>query len=141
MMNRKFMAVLLASAMFAGNAVAAAPVSTDKSSFTFEIQGFVPVICRANVDAQSVPVQAGVVPIGSLHEFCNSPSGYEVWADYSPSLANAAIIIDGHAVKLSPSGSTRISRTLLPNIDTHDLALNLPDANVQGNLSVRIVTL
>ena len=100
-----------------------------------------PVICRAQVEAQSISVHQGLVPIGTMHEFCNSPGGYEVWADYSPGLAGASLVVDGQTVALSASGSTRISYSSHAAIDSHDLALNLPDNEAQGNISVRIVAL
>lgn len=103
------------------------------------ITGFVPVICHARVTANSVAVDPGTVTLGELREFCNNAAGYRVVADYSPSLAHATLVVDGVEVPLSDTGSTVVSLSNRPAIDTHDLALAIPeDKTIDGNISFRI---
>lgn len=116
----------------------AIPVS---DSFTLGIRGFVPVICRADVQASQITPVSGVTSVGVIKEFCNNPSGYQIWADHSESLNDAALLIDGRRVELSDSGSTLISESNHAAIASRDLAIDLPDANRTGSLSVRIVAL
>ncbi len=120
-------------------AAAVAPdVSLGSGQFAFGISGFVPVICRTNLDATSVAPTPGVIRLGSLSEFCNSPKGYRVHADYSPSLAKAQLIVDGRPVPLGKSGSSVISQSNRASISAREPALELPQAGLAGQISFRI---
>ena len=129
-------AVLCASALPAG---AFAPsVNVGGAQFTIGLVGYVPVICRANVDATRIAPAAGRTSLGMLKEFCNSPTGYRVIADYSANLANARLIVDGTAVTLGTSGSAVISQSAGAAIANHALALELPKGGAVGTISFRI---
>lgn len=129
-------AALCASALPAG---AFAPsVDVGGAQFTISLVGYVPVICRANVDASSVAPVAGTTSLGMLKEFCNSPRGYQVVADYSPQLASAKLLVDGVQVPLSDAGSTVVSQSDSAKIADHSLALELPQDGQTGNISFRI---
>lgn len=120
-------------------AAAVAPdVSLASGQFTVGISGFVPVICRANLDATSVVPTPGTVRLGSLSEFCNSPNGYRVHADYSASLAKAQLLVDGRPVPLSKRGSSVISQSNRAAISARELALDLPQGVPAGQISFRI---
>ena len=141
-MKKSFFATLAVSIAFGGAAFAGGqgPVS-GQDTFTLQIRGYAPVICRASITAAPVGVQPGQAPLGRLYEFCNDPNGYQVWIDYSPQLANAYLLIDGNPVNLSSSGSTLITDSSQPSMEAHDLALNLPTNGVQGPLTIRVVAL
>ena len=127
---------LCASALPAG---AFAPsVQAGGAQFTISLVGYVPVICRANVDASSVAPVAGTTSLGMLKEFCNSPRGYQVVADYSPELASAKLLVDGVEVPLSAAGSTVVSQSDSAKIAKHSLALEMPQDGQTGNISFRI---
>lgn len=129
-------AALCASALPAG---AFAPsVEVGGAQFTISLVGYVPVICRANVDATSVAPVAGTTSLGMLKEFCNSPSGYRVIADYSPALAQAKLIVDGKPVPLTKDGSTVVTQSNSAQIADHALAIELPKNGQTGNISFRI---
>ncbi len=129
-------AALCASALPAG---AFAPsVEAGGAQFTISLVGYVPVICRANVDATSVAPIAGTTSLGMLKEFCNSPRGYQVVADYSPQLASAKLLVDGVEVPLSDAGSTVVSQSDSAKIADHSLALEMPQDGQTGNISFRI---
>jgi hypothetical protein len=113
-------------------------VDVGSAQFTIGIVGYVPVICRANVDASTVAPVAGTTSLGMLKEFCNSPSGYRVIADYSPALAQAKLIVDGAAVPLNESGSTVVTQADSAQIIDHALAIELPENGQIGNISFRI---
>lgn len=131
-------AIAISSIATMATSTPAMPVS---DSFTLGIRGFVPVICRADVQASQIAPESGVNAIGVMKEFCNSPSGYQIWADHSESLNDAALLVDGRRVELSDTGSTLISESSHAAITSRDLAIDLPDANRMGSLSVRIVAL
>ena len=129
-------AALCASALPAG---AFAPsVEVGGAQFSIGIVGYVPVICRANVDASAIAPVAGTNSLGMLKEFCNSPSGYRVVADYSPGLASAKLVVDGVPVALSAEGSTVISQSDSAKIADHSLALEMPQDGQTGTISFRI---
>ncbi len=129
-------AALCASALPASGF--APSVDVGSASYAIGIVGYVPVICRANVDASAVAPVAGTTSLGLLKEFCNSPSGYRVVADYSPALASAKLIVDGVPVTLEASGSTVISQADGAKIADHALALEMPQDGQTGNISFRI---
>jgi hypothetical protein len=138
---KKSLLALAGALAFGGPAFAANGPAAGQDTFSLDIQGFVPVICRANVSATQVPSEAGQVSIGQLSQFCNDPNGYQVWIDYSPSLADASVSIDGRQVSLSQAGSTLISTSNKPSVEQHDLGLNLHNPGVQGSISIRVVAL
>ncbi len=113
-------------------------VDIGSAQFSIGIVGYVPVICRAHVDASAVAPVAGTTSLGLLKEFCNSPSGYRVVADYSPALAQAKLIVDGVPVALGAAGSTVVSQSDSAAIADHTLALELPQDGQTGTISFRI---
>lgn len=132
----------LGSTALAGALVLAVPASAvapgvnlGSGQFTIGLTGFVPVICRASVDATVVAPSAGTVQLGALNEFCNSPNGYVVVANYSASLGKATLLVDGKAVPLGADGTTIVTQSDTAAISTHELALQ---GASQGSLSFRI---
>lgn len=80
------------------------------ASTSIGIRGFVPIICRVQMNIGfGVAGEDGVVPLGQANEFCNSGSGYRVTMTHPANLQNAAVIVDGLRVPLSPSGATVVS--------------------------------
>lgn len=134
---------LLASGIVAA-AIASPVVGVDPgvalgaNSTRITISGFVPVICHARVTADLVAAQPGTASLGELKEFCNSPHGYRVHADYSAGLANAKLIVDGTEVQLPADGTAVISQSDRAAIDTRTLAIALPEGVEGGALSFRI---
>lgn len=116
-------------------------VALNSGGFSIGISGYVPVICRASVDATAVQPREGTISLGSLNEFCNNPTGYEVFADHSADMSTASLLVDGAKIPLSESGSTRISGASGAAIQAHSLALELPEGVAVGNISFRIVPL
>ncbi|WP_423603653.1 hypothetical protein [Sphingomonas sp. MS122] len=130
------------SSFVAVNASAINPaLDVASGRYTLGITGFVPVICRASVDATSVPVAAGEVSLGTLSEFCNSPNGYEIYADHSDALAKGSLIIGGQKVQLSQQGSTRIRKTNRAGIANNGVTLEVPKGVTSAQISFRIVPL
>ncbi len=113
-------------------------VAVGAQQFTIGVVGYVPVICRANVDSSLVAPVAGKVSLGTLKEFCNSPSGYRVVADYSSALIGSKLLIDGIETPLSESGSVVISESDQANIASRAVALELAKDGEAGSLSFRI---
>jgi hypothetical protein len=142
-MRKEICIVAISAAMLAAlPARGASPqVGESGAQYSIGISGIVPVICRASVDATIVAPRAGEVSLGALNEFCNSPGGYEVYADYSPAFAGASLVVDGTRVTLSENGSTRISASTTAAINARSLALDLPEGVSGGNISFRIVAL
>lgn len=139
MTMRFFFAAVAAMLLAAAPASALAPgVALGGAQFTIGISGFVPVICRANVSAGVVTPAAGTTSLGALDEFCNSPNGYVVVAQSSPSLGGATLLVDSRPVPLAADGTTVVSESSTPAIASHTLALQTADGRSQGSLSFRI---
>ena len=85
--------------------------------------------------------QEGRIDLGTLDEFCNSPTGYQVWAEHSASLAGAKLVVDGREVSLSQSGKTLISHSGQAAMHKRPLALELANRGTTGSLSIRVKTL
>lgn len=140
-MKRSLSAFLAAAALCVGTAHAAVVgEGAQTAGYTLTITGFVPVICRASLDATVVPGAPGRTSLGALNEFCNSPNGYQVFVESSPELAGATLLIDGSPVLLSASGPTLVSASNGPAIESRQLALDTSGA-VSGSLSIRVVAL
>lgn len=128
---------------FATPAVAVAPgIGVGDSQFAIGVTGFVPVICRASVEADMVTPQATgemrTASLGTLREFCNSPTGYRVVADYSPSLESGRLVVDGQEIALTSAGSVVVSKSDQAAIASHTVELEAPEGVTQGSLSFRI---
>lgn len=140
-MSIKHIVPVLAALAVTGNAAAVAPgVDVNSGQYSISISGFVPVVCHASVGANMVPSTNSTVNLGGLTEFCNSPNGYEVFADYAPGLSAATLMVDGQKVNLSNGGSTRISKSNTAAIASRSLELDLSKVqNANGAISFRIV--
>ena len=138
-MNRTVSAFLMAAAL-AGGSANAAELAGDSASYTIGITGYVPVICRASLDATVVPAASGETSLGSLNEFCNSPNGYQIFVQSSPELANATLVVDGRSVTLSGDGPTLVAASDSPNILSRNVSLSSPNG-AGGSLSFSIVAL
>jgi hypothetical protein len=127
---RKAVAVSVSAlaTLFSTNALGAGAVGVS-DQYTFDIRGFVPVICRASVEART------------LREFCNNPNGYEVWLDHSPTLAGAAMVVDGRRIELSRGNATLLSRSDHAAVTARNLAMEMPRDGMTGHLSIRVVAL
>ncbi len=88
---------------------------------TIEIQGVVPVICRADFESQPRIGSDGAVQLGTLNEFCNAGSGYQIFVDYDGSADAGSLLVDGqpvvrnasgHSVLVSMSGPRAVSQSL-----------------------------
>jgi hypothetical protein len=138
MIRKTIAAAAVVSLLAANAATAAAPSGV--SSYTLQINGFVPVICRAELPQAATPAQAGQLSLGQLSEFCNNGNGFEVWVDYSPSLAGDTLVVDGKQIKLPASGSVRIDKSNRAAVDSKSVTLDTQSATA-GTLSLRVVTL
>lgn len=115
----------------------AANAQSGASQYRIAVQGYVPVICRVSVDAAQVTA-SGTTSLGNLNEFCNNGRGYQVVADYSPSLAGASLVVDGNEIPLTASGSVTVSQSATAATATRKVELKLAGAAQPGNLSFRI---
>ena len=115
--------------------------SPDQATYTLQINGFVPTVCNANLDNKAVASQAGEVALGQLNEFCNDGAGYQVWVDYSPSLAGDTLSVGGQQIVLDSSGTAMIDSAAGPNIASKTVLLDVPQNGVSGTVSLRVVTL
>jgi hypothetical protein len=138
-MIRKTIAAAAAISLLAANAALAAAPSGG-ASYTLQISGFVPVICRAQLPQAATPAQAGEISLGQLSEFCNNGNGFEVWVDYSPSLAGDTLVVDGKQIKLTSAGSVRIDKSNRAAAGSKSMMLDAKSA-ASGSLSLRVVTL
>lgn len=139
-MNFVMKASMVASACLALGVPGAALAADNSGSgqYTVAIAGQVPVICRATVDAQAVAPVAGSTSLGTLKEFCNSPTGYRVIASYSPELVKARLIVDGKPIPLDESGNAIVAESFQPGINNRQVALEVGPGGKSGWLSFRV---
>jgi len=106
-------------------ALAAMVPSTGRgeANYTIAIRGTVPLVCRVNLDQ------------GRLHEFCNSGTGYRVYAAPSTELVGATLVVDGERKTLTGQ-EVQISASARPGVADRQVVLE--DAPASGSLSLRI---
>ncbi len=132
---------MAALAMFVSTSALGAGAVGVSDQYTIDIRGFVPVICRASVETRNVTPARGRAPLGTLREFCNNPNGYEVWLDHSPTLAGAAMVVDGKRVELSRGNATLLSRSGHAAVTARSLDMEMPRDGMTGHLTIRVVAL
>ncbi len=136
------LAVAVLSSFAALNASAVTPaLNVGSGRYVLSITGFVPVICRASVEATTVPAAAGEVSLGTLNEFCNSANGYEIYAEHSAALAGGSIVVAGQRIRLSDTGSTRIRMSDRAAIQSNGVSLDVPEGVTSAQIAFRIVPL
>lgn len=122
-----------------GATAAFAAPQTGSSQMSFDIVAKVPVICRAQMIGTPSATTASTYRLGALSEFCNNAGGYRVIAEYSPSLANAKLMVDGKPVPLNKSGSAVVSQSSRAAIASRDVTLELAKGGApDGQISFRI---
>jgi hypothetical protein len=138
---RRFAIPFLLAAVASSTAPAFASDKTE-ATFTLGISGTVPVVCRAELGTALATVADGRAPLGRLEEYCNDANGYEVYAEASPGLEGASLVIDGVATPLAAGAPTLIVRSATAGTASRAVELRLPDGSVgAGALSLRVVPL
>lgn len=138
-MSRALVIFAMLAASTAAPAIGVAPGSVAQpGQARFEIRGFVPVICKTQLSTNFASVTDGVQDLGNLREFCNSPRGYDVYADFSKELTHAKLLVDGKPVPLGSQGTVIVSRSNRAAIDARDIQLDLGKKAAPGTISFRI---
>jgi hypothetical protein len=106
---------------------------------TIEIHGVVPVICRADFQSSPSMVANGLMELGTIDEFCNAGSGYQIVVDYDGSSDAGSLIVDGQAIALNASGHTIITSMSGPRIVTQSLAYE-PGSHPISAVHIQILT-
>jgi hypothetical protein len=113
----------------------------DDMKYEVRVRGFVPVICNLQ-SSTTMTAAAARVDLGIITEFCNSGRGYQVWADHSPNVEGAVLLVDGVAKPLSPTGSTLVSASAMPGRRVRHLMIDLHNSRQPlAVISMRIVPL
>lgn len=113
-------------------------VTVDRADTAIRITGFVPVICHARLSNDVVAMSDGVQDLGQLREFCNSPRGYSVHADFSDSLGTARLLVDGKPVELGEDNSAVVATSDHAAITSRSIQLDLGEDAAPGSVSFRI---
>jgi len=131
-------ALLLTTACAATMAAAPPASAATGTQIVFGVTGYVPLKCSVDLEAQSVQMQGGLVSLGRLVESCNNSRGYEVYAEVSPGLAGAKLIVDGRSVPLTEASATLVSMSSGPGQKSHEVSLDGPKG-VGGTISFRVM--
>ena len=135
---RAFFMATTCAAMIAGALPAAAAVAGPE--IVVGVTGHVPVKCSANLDAQLVQAQGDHVSLGTLVESCNNGRGYQVYAEVSPELAGAKLVVDGRAIALTGAGATLVSMSGGPGHKSRTVSLD-GAKGAGGTISFRVMPL
>lgn len=130
-----------------GTAFAADPGSiSNRSSYTVEIRGWVPVICQATFQATNVQrvSNTGPINVGGVSVFCNDPRGFQLFVDHAPGVRNGFVIVDrvGQPQQRLPmglNGSTLIASSETAARGIYNVSLDLEDASRISTMSLRMV--
>jgi hypothetical protein len=115
--------------------IALSPVAYAESA-VIHISGYVPVICHS--DFQSAQMQQGeLIQLGSIKEFCNDGSGYQLIATHTAGDGLGVLILDGQTVPLDSSGRTILAQMPGPRAITQSLSYR-PGTTTITTLSIEI---
>jgi hypothetical protein len=109
-------------ALVAASVPATAGADPSNGSQSLTLGGYVPLVCRADYTAAISFRPDGVIDLGSVREFCNSGTGYQVVVEYSPTNAPGALILNGNEIALDQSGSTVVAEVAGPAVLTRNIA-------------------
>lgn len=125
----------VAAAVFAGGVQSAA---ASAAASRIELHGFVPVICRYEVNSSVVSVQDGTADFGPVQQFCNSGRGYVFTVQHDPNF-HGLFVVDGHAVPASPSGLTVLEQSSTPTARTISFRIEKMDPDSSPSLSLAMI--
>jgi hypothetical protein len=110
------------------------------ASQSINLQGEVPLICRVSLSGGTPDFNNdGQANLGSTNEFCNSGSGYKVYARAEGEVAGAYLIVDGARYSLQSGADFLIASSSTPNRTSRNLVFDAGSTDGGGKLSVRIV--
>lgn len=99
----------------------------------------VPLLCRVSFDVGAGTFDAnGLAKLGTTQEFCNSGSGYKVYARADGADAGAALLVDGRRFSLTGGGEFVIIDSSGPARMSRQVSLDAGTGDGGGRLSVRI---
>jgi hypothetical protein len=124
-------------ALLVASIPASAGADPSNGSQSLNIGGYVPLVCRADYTPAIAYRPDGVIDLGSIREFCNSGSGYQVVVEYSATEAPGTLILNGDEIKLEPGGSTVVAEVTGPAILTRNIAYK-PGSEPITSLRIRL---
>jgi hypothetical protein len=116
---------------------ASAGADAGQASQSVTIGGYVPLVCRSDYIPAISFRPDGIIDLGSVREFCNSGSGYQVIVEYTPTEAPGSLILNGDEIALDQSGSTVVAQVEGPAILTRNIAYR-PGAQPISAIRVRL---
>jgi hypothetical protein len=126
-------------------AVAAASVSAfvamgfGPASQTVGVVAEVPLLCRVSFNAGSGAFsEAGLASIGATQEFCNSATGYKVFARAAGADEGSTLIVDGRRFPITGDQEFMIVDNSGPARTSRQISLDAGDGEGGGQLSLRI---
>lgn len=123
----------LVSALALLTAVVAPSVSLagdGDASTSIRIMGFVPVICRAQLQGSPVELGDGAYNLGRIDEFCNAPGAYRIVVNYAGDGDLGHLIVDGQEVPLDGSGRAVLIQANGPGQQVHQLNYQAGDDTI-----------
>jgi len=98
--------------------IALTPLGTAQAeSWGINLVARIPVICTIKYSGAPAVGSGSAVSLGSLHEFCNAPGGYELVVNYAPgSMRGARIMAGENQIVLDGSGQTVVGRQPGPRV-------------------------
>jgi hypothetical protein len=124
---------LLAALILICTPLAPASAATE----VIRIHAYVPLICRADFQARPAE-RGGLIELGSINEFCNSGSGYQVIAEYPAAADPGALVVDGQTVRLDGSGRALLATMNGPRLVTQSLAY-LPGTTPIATIHIQLL--
>lgn len=106
------------------------------ATYGVKLQGFVPVTCNVSTQNAVVNVNADMVEIGQVREFCNNAAGYTVHLDYNQSMTGAKLLVGGREIDLTDAGTVAFASEANAAIKTRDLSLDLAGVESLDNLQI-----
>lgn len=111
----------------------------NSSSQSISVRAEVPLNCRVSLDGGTGDFDAsGVANLGSTNEFCNSASGYSIFARAEGAGSGASIMVDGLTYALTAGGEFRIVNSQGPAVTSRKISYSAGSTAGGGRLTLRI---
>ena len=106
-------------------AISLVPAAAMAASQGFNLSAVVPVQCSVNQQSTGAqPADSGAISLGTIREYCNAPSGYQIVVRYAPgSLEGARVFAGSDTVVLDGSGVSTLSRSAGPRVRERSLSM------------------
>jgi hypothetical protein len=133
--------VSAAAALAVGLGVAGSAGGAGAATWSIQIQGIVPLLCNVDlngVDQVTPGEDKSKIHLGQMKEFCNSGTGYTVFAT-TPAGTGGAFVVNGQVVPVQAGGVTQLDMSSTAAIEKKSLDYEPQGGQAPATISLSIM--